>query len=189
MTSQAPHRVSRVLGQIAWPVAVGGVGTVAFYAVLLRGPIRSDLAIRYFTSHPVSYIATGMFFVGLVALLRKSLTVAAQFASLGKTGLGLEKGRPVRPEDVPGLIEHLEAQGIQPGRSYLGDRLRRLLQLVASGEPPERFHEECKYLADMDAARQHESYALVRILIWAIPMLGFLGTVIGITQALGNLDP
>ena len=29
-------------------------------------------------------------------------------------------------------------------------------------------------LSDMDAARQHESYALVRILIWATPMLGFL---------------
>ena len=46
-----------------------------------------------------------------------------------------------------------------------------------------------KYQADMDATRQHESFALVRILIWATPMLGFLGTVIGITQALGDLDP
>ena len=30
---------------------------------------------------------------------------------------------------------------------------------------------------------------MVRIAIWATPMLGFLGTVIGITQALGDLDP
>jgi hypothetical protein len=37
-----------------------------------------------------------------------------------------------------------------------------------------------------DAA--HDSLQLVRIIVWAIPMLGFLGTVIGITQTLGGLD-
>jgi hypothetical protein len=41
----------------------------------------------------------------------------------------------------------------------------------------------------MDVARQQDSYGLVRIITWATPMLGFLGTVIGITQALGDLDP
>ena len=50
-------------------------------------------------------------------------------------------------------------------------------------------NDELKHLADLDLARQHESLALVRIIIWATPMLGFLGTVIGITLALGDLSP
>ena len=33
------------------------------------------------------------------------------------------------------------------------------------------------------------NYALVRIIIWAIPILGLLGTVIGITIAIANLKP
>jgi hypothetical protein len=33
------------------------------------------------------------------------------------------------------------------------------------------------------------SYASVRIIVWAIPILGFLGTVIGITMAIANLSP
>ena len=33
------------------------------------------------------------------------------------------------------------------------------------------------------------SYVLVRIIIWAIPILGFLGTVIGITLAIAQLSP
>ena len=49
--------------------------------------------------------------------------------------------------------------------------------------------EDLKYLSELDEARQHDSYALVRIVVWATPMLGFLGTVVGITQALGDLDP
>jgi hypothetical protein len=48
-------------------------------------------------------------------------------------------------------------------------------------------NDELKYLSDLDAGRQQDSFALVRIIIWATPMLGFLGTVMGITQALGDL--
>ena len=45
-----------------------------------------------------------------------------------------------------------------------------------------------KYLADVDLDRQEQRYSLVRILIWATPMLGFLGTVLGISQALGGIN-
>lgn len=33
------------------------------------------------------------------------------------------------------------------------------------------------------------SYGLVRFIVWAIPIMGFLGTVIGITVAIANLSP
>ena len=48
--------------------------------------------------------------------------------------------------------------------------------------------DELKYLSDLDVERSHDGYALVRIIIWATPMLGFLGTVIGISEALGGLN-
>jgi biopolymer transport protein ExbB/TolQ len=35
----------------------------------------------------------------------------------------------------------------------------------------------------------HSGYATLRIIIWAIPILGFLGTVIGITMAIASLSP
>jgi len=45
-----------------------------------------------------------------------------------------------------------------------------------------------KYLADVDAARLQAGYGLFRVIVWAIPILGFLGTVIGITTALNGVD-
>ena len=48
--------------------------------------------------------------------------------------------------------------------------------------------DELKYLSDMDAARLHTGYGLFRVIVWAIPILGFLGTVIGITMALNGID-
>ena len=46
-----------------------------------------------------------------------------------------------------------------------------------------------RYLAELAADRLHQSYALVRTITWAIPILGFLGTVHGITIAIANLTP
>ena len=40
--------------------------------------------------------------------------------------------------------------------------------------------EHLKYLGELAAERQHSSFAMVRTITWAIPILGFLGTVLGI---------
>jgi hypothetical protein len=53
----------------------------------------------------------------------------------------------------------------------------------------EGLEDELKYLADREADKVYESYALFRVITWAIPVLGFLGTVIGITMAVGKLNP
>ena len=46
-----------------------------------------------------------------------------------------------------------------------------------------------KYLAELASEKLHGSYALVRTITWAVPILGFLGTVIGITIAIANVTP
>src|SRR5207237_7353430 len=44
-------------------------------------------------------------------------------------------------------------------------------------------------LADADALALEGSYALTRFITWAIPILGFLGTVLGITQSIFGITP
>ena len=68
-------------------------------------------------------------------------------------------------------------------------RLRKGLLHVQRAGSAEKLDDELKYLADEDADRAHASYGLVRMVIWAIPILGFLGTVIGIALAMGKLSP
>ena len=62
-----------------------------------------------------------------------------------------------------------------------------LLEKIQSGVSSAALGDEMKYASERDADRQYEGASLVRIIIWATPMLGFLGTVMGITQALGDL--
>lgn len=73
-------------------------------------------------------------------------------------------------------------------RGVLVRRWRILLQLWS------RTHSTAKVTGRLDAdteafdLAQQNSYALPRILVWAIPILGFLGTVIGIGAAVSQFD-
>ncbi len=178
-----------VFGGLGWPLLLGLVATSVFYALLYRGPLYSEKMVRYFCSHPVSFVATGMFFVGLCALGLKMISVIAQFAGVYRLSISDADSRDWTVEDCEDLIHQLEENGQAQRDSYLFQRLHSALDMVRRKGSAEGLDEDLKYLADLDGARQHDSFALVRIIIWATPMLGFLGTVIGITQALGDLDP
>ena len=72
---------------------------------------------------------------------------------------------------------------------YLPRRLRESLDLVKRTGTADGLEDHLKYLSDLDASRAAQSYGLMRFVIWAIPIMGFLGTVIGITEAIAGLSP
>lgn len=63
------------------------------------------------------------------------------------------------------------------------------LDLVRRTGSAEGIEDHLKYLSELDASRAAQSYGLVRFVVWAIPIMGFLGTVIGITVAIASLSP
>jgi biopolymer transport protein ExbB/TolQ len=177
-----------VLGGLGWPLLIGLALTSVFYMLILQGPLKSEVTHRYFATHPVSFFATAMFFVGLVALALKLVDVLSQSMAMRRIRLAARPAGQASLETARQLLDHLQEMPRRCRESYLGMRLRESLHFVERRGSAAGLDEELKYLADLDAARQQESFALVRIIIWATPMLGFLGTVIGITQALGDLD-
>ena len=183
------NSMAAMLGSLGWPLILGLSACTLFYAAIFQGLLGSEFMRRYFATHPVAFAATGMFFVGLVALLLKLGNLVTQFTAMPSIGFDINRGENVPLEHSSLLLDQLEELPGAARRSYLGQRLREALEYVERRATADALDDELKYLADMDAARQHDSYALVRIIIWATPMLGFLGTVVGITQALGDLDP
>src|SRR5207302_1595755 len=53
----------------------------------------------------------------------------------------------------------------------------------------EDLDDQMRSLSDSDAMALDGTYVLNRYLIWAMPILGFLGTVLGITQAIAGISP
>ena len=192
MTEQAPRNRTNpatiILGSLGWPMLAGlGLGGVFYFLIL--GPLANPLLKRYFAGHPVSVVATLLFLVGLSALVQKLLQLVGEYLSLNKIQLPAAPAAGQRVDDCEQLIDHLDQLPQTVRKSYLANRLYNVLEHVRRKRTTNGLDAELKYLSEMDEIRQHHSYSLSRIVIWTTPMLGFLGTVIGITQALGDLDP
>ncbi len=173
------------------PFLWGILGVVGFYAVLESVPPDTPgmtTVVRYFTHHPVEYMEAGLFAIGLAALIVKMFDIAAQRVGLARPLFGqVEPGsQPV--EECGGLLAQLEALPQRRQGEYYVARLRRALEHVFRHNAADTLDDELKYLSDVDAVRLQSGYGLFRVVVWAIPILGFLGTVIGITMALDGID-
>ena len=180
---------SIVIESLGWPLFWGLAATFGFYLLLGWGIIQNNLVSRYFAGHPVEYIETALFFIGVVALLMKALDLAFQFSAIPETKLPTPAASGDSPERTGELLGALKKFPERLRETYLVQRLFNALRYVHQSESAEGIDDQLRYLSDVDAERSHDGYSLVRMIIWATPMLGFLGTVIGITLALGNLSP
>ena len=171
------------------PFLWGGLASAVFYWLVHTGVLSGQFVERYFASHPVEYAATIMFFIGLAALGTKIVDMLAQYPQLSEPLLGPVSTSGRAGDNAGALLKRLQVLSAARQHDYLPRRLRDALDHVRRHNSAESLDDHLKYLADVDAARLHRSYALVRVIIWTIPILGFLGTVIGITLAIANLAP
>ena len=184
-TSKKQTNNSLSLAIMKWPVLWGGVATAAFYIAIRGGHLQHPLITRYFASHPVEYIATTMFFVGLAALLIKFLALLAQPKVTGQMVLGPFAATSI--EQCPELLADIDEKPRSIRRSLLGTRIVDAVDYVRRRGSAENLDGHLRGLADQASERSVASYSLVRIVISTIPILGFLGTVIGITRAVAEL--
>jgi len=179
-----PNRFNQFV--VKSPLLWGGLASVGFYGILhswfpaLR-PIFAD--------HWIEYTEAILFFIGLAALVLRLFDLAAQRQAVGRPILGPHPATGIIEADCQVLLGRLERVATGTTTDYLPRRLHDALEHVRRRGSAAGLDETLRYLSDLDLARAHASYALVRVIIWAIPILGFLGTVVGITMAIGGLAP
>jgi biopolymer transport protein ExbB/TolQ len=186
----AVSRTNRILVSIfRWPVFWGILAVLGFYGLIRGGVLSGDFAQRYFDSHPILRVEMALFFIAAAALVLKAFDVASQFAVHKLKLLSPREANAQNVAVAGDLLGDLEHAGPVAHQSYLFRRLRDALLHMHRKQEAEALDEHMRYLSDLDASRVQASYGLVRIVVWAIPMLGFLGTVVGITMALAAIDP
>ena len=194
-----PNRTSiswiSVLPSLVIPVCLGMTLYIGMLAMIRHGYLENETALRYLTGHPISKLSVAMFLIGASSLLMIAFNVFAQFASERYLRFA-----PLNQNDLPKDTDSDDANvAIALGKQlldfprsvqshYLWQRLTNSLLYVYRNESAAGVDEEVKYLAELDLDQQQQRYSLARILIWATPMLGFLGTVLGISQALGGIS-
>lgn len=184
--------------------------------LIQEGQISNETVLRYLTGHPVSKVTVGMFFIGIASLALIASNIFEQFSHERKITFKSDSVPVPEPSDeletesesttepaetsaesnssrtVADQTVELETRLLDLPQwmheHYLWQRMVNALHTIYRTNSTNAVEDELKYLADLDLDRQQQRYSLVRILIWATPMLGFLGTVLGISQALGGIS-
>ncbi|MFM9058086.1 MAG: MotA/TolQ/ExbB proton channel family protein [Planctomycetaceae bacterium] len=169
------------------PILWGGAVACCFFGLIHGGVVTDPLVIRYLAGHWVEYVEVLMFCVGLASLGLKAADVVAQRRGLAAVTLPPIPAGGQEPAAAAELAAALPSAGATD--AWLPRRLREALDFVGRTGSADGLEDHLKYLSDLDASRAAGGHGLVKFVVWAIPIMGFLGTVIGITVAIASLSP
>lgn len=168
---------------LLWGIAI----TWLFYSLIPLSPVGRESLQRYFCSHPLEYAEVGLFFIGLAILAQRMFRLRQERAALDAGLPQIEPAAELLPA-VEALDRHLDQRsGFRS--TWLHLRLREVSSYLRGTGSSAGLESHLKHLSESAADRLHESYSLLLTINWAVPILGFLGTVVGITLAIANVTP
>lgn len=177
-------------------VLVGLAGTVLFY--LLLWPLAwSDGKMTYLGRLFIgsSTMAQGgwvpivevfLFFWAVGMLVEKWLKIRRQERGLLYDVLPASIGESITLGNLDRFIDHIRTLPREAVGSFLVTRCVRGLEHFRVRKSAPDTATMLASQSDLDASSVDSSYTMFHVFIWAIPILGFLGTVIGVSTAVGS---
>lgn len=173
-------RVNNVL-----TLLIGTVFAGTFYLALV--PLRSIwLGQTFYDNGPTPPIIVLFFCWSMVILLDKQLKLRLQRRALDYVVIPEDPDFVLTPGTVNEVIHRLYATADDPRQFVLFNRLLIALSNLRNLGRVSDVDEILRSQAENDEAAMETSYHLLQGLIWAIPVLGFIGTVLGLSDAIGR---
>ncbi len=167
---------------------IGTVATVAWYGILFALPANSYIRQLFCDRTWVNYLETFFFFWAVGILYLKLQKLRHQKSALYLDVLPAELGGEVNSQNVAHFIDNLYALPSRLRDSMMVNRIRKGLELFEVRQNNGEVANMMGAQSNIDSARIGGSYALLKVFLWAIPILGFIGTVLGLSQAIGGID-
>jgi biopolymer transport protein ExbB/TolQ len=117
-------------------------------------------------------------------LLSRYLEVRRQRRAFALELLPTDDSARILPEDAPLLQRRLEELTAQHGPFILAHLIRLALTKLAAHHASAEVRDTIRTQAEVEQSRLVSSMSLVHYLAWAIPAIGFLGTVRGLAGSL-----
>ncbi|MBL8794081.1 MAG: MotA/TolQ/ExbB proton channel family protein [Planctomycetia bacterium] len=185
----APERTAqRRLGPTLAAFIIGLPLSAAIIWPAYYGSLQGTLLARY-VSHPVEVAEVILFCCALGALGVKLLGWLMDRAALGRDWLPAWDGHPVPVSETTKLLVEVKRRPAWQQRTLVGQRVTAILDFLRLRGSTGELDDHLRALGDSDFSNQEGSYSLIRFITWAIPILGFLGTVLGITDAIAGVTP
>jgi biopolymer transport protein ExbB/TolQ len=182
--------------------AIAGGLTLLFYAALVIPFSGSYIADLFGQRGWVPYAITWLSAWAAVLLVVKAQLLRGQQRALELDLLPDAIAARITPRNAPDFHAHLQdvvlaqrppprfaaALVSQASRNFLLERLANALERFRlRGSAPDLV-EHLASQSQLDANAVASSYTMIRVFIWAIPLLGFIGTVIGISASVSGFS-
>jgi biopolymer transport protein ExbB/TolQ len=174
--------------QLACLIATVAVAGGAYLVVgVLRGTAWGAFLWHEMTAYQYIPIPVIVFTVWCLAfLVLKSLKIKAQRAVLAAPLLPTANTFTLTAETADAVVDRIDAIADEPERFLYLARVRGVLRMMRNLGRVGDVDELLASRAEQDEASNDSGYTVLRGFIWAIPVLGFIGTVLGLTEAMGQ---
>ncbi|MAY34652.1 MotA/TolQ/ExbB proton channel family protein [Litorivivens sp.] len=126
-----------------------------------------------------------LLFWAFALLIMKAVAVSRQRDQLDQNLIQVSEGETILPEDARHHARIIEALP-EPERSYLYPRtLLTALRRFRSTRNIQNVADAITHSCEAEIERLESELSMIRYIAWAIPSIGFIGTVRGIGEALG----
>ena len=187
MSLPSTHRPAREWVLLA--LALVGVAAVVVPAWTAFGPAGGSVEfLSRWTPERVARLLLGpeqaacyvcVAWAGLILFSRRR-EVWRQRRSFGRDLLPTDEGARILPEDARPLARKVQAESARAGPSILANMIRLGLNKYAVSRSAPDVSEVVRNQAEVEASRLVTTMGTVHYLVWAIPAIGFLGTVRGL---------
>ncbi len=187
----SPTRRNGIFADRTAMLAVG-LGAVCALAFLTLAPIllapQSALYYLFFDHGWVPYVCVLLFFAAFWMLMLKFPAINHEFAVFELDLLPLEHNQIIDAAMSRKILARINRLDPKRKKRLLVSRIRHALMRFTQLGTAEKLDDLLRYRAETDLAAMESSYAAPRFIIWAIPVLGFVGTVMGISAGVQHFS-
>jgi biopolymer transport protein ExbB/TolQ len=167
---------------------VAAVLTVVFYIALVKPLGATYFGALFGARGWVPYVISFLSIWSGVLLVAKYRLLTAQTRVLQLDLLPSSIAGRITPSNAPAFISRLQTVTAEYGQSFLVQRICQGLEHFCARANVAETVDQLRSQAEHDEGVVESSYTMLRVFIWAIPILGFIGTVLGIGASVGGFS-
>ena len=164
--------------------------TLGFFALMLFGAphvsFLEGFAEKFVSRGPTQYVVVLFFFWGAAMLWMKNRKLGFQLKAFELPIFPADSEFVLTPDTAKDVIRRMHEMVDNPIHFAVLSRVERALSNLENIGHTADVTAVLKDQSDSDESQVAASYVLISGLLWAVPVLGFIGTVLGLSTAIGG---
>ena len=167
---------------------IGLISAIVWIVAMNLMPEGSYLRDLFTERGNVQYATTLLMFWCLGILVLKAVNIRKQRRAMLIQALPESIDEEITPNNLKEFHDNLINFPKPLRNTYIVNRIRKALEFFYVRQNNPEVAQMITSQSEVDAAKVAGSYSMVKVFLWAIPIMGFIGTVVGIGGAIGGFD-